>query len=128
MFRDFVRYFRELDLYGRELLVGDGTRIKAVNNVNRNFTQAKLERVEECEERLERYLRQMDEADNAGGDAVVGSGREDRRAPRTPRDLGGIQEQAGGKRSWTAVANPLGLVCDVDRQGRGGGLQISSGP
>ncbi len=44
VFRDFVRLCRELDLYGRELLVVDGTRIKAVNNVNRNFNRAKLER------------------------------------------------------------------------------------
>ncbi len=51
-----------------------GTRIKAVNNVNRNFTRAKLEReLKSAEERLERYLRQMDEADadDAGGGPVV---------------------------------------------------------
>ncbi len=74
VFRDFVRLCRELDLYGRELLAVDGTRIKAVNNVNRNFTRAKLEReLSSAEERLERYLRQMDEADadDAGGGAVV---------------------------------------------------------
>ena len=74
VFREFVRLCRELDLYGRELLAVDGTRIKAVNNVNRNFTRAKLEReLNRAEERLERYLRQMDEADadDAGGDAVV---------------------------------------------------------
>ena len=29
---------RRLDLYGRELLAVDGTRIKAVNNKDRNFT------------------------------------------------------------------------------------------
>ena len=44
VFRDIVRLCRELDLYGRELLAVDGTRIKAVNNVNRNFNRAKLER------------------------------------------------------------------------------------
>lgn len=74
VFRDFVRLCRELDIYGRELLAVDGTRIKAVNNVNRNFTRAKLEReLSSAEERLERYLRQMDEADadDAGGSAVV---------------------------------------------------------
>ena len=36
VFRDFVRLCRELDLYGRELVAVDGTRIKAVNNPNRN--------------------------------------------------------------------------------------------
>jgi hypothetical protein len=32
-----------LDLYGRELLAVDGTRIKAVNNKDRNFTRASLQ-------------------------------------------------------------------------------------
>ena len=44
VFRDFVRLCRELDLYDRELVAVDGTRIKGVNNPSRNFTRAKLER------------------------------------------------------------------------------------
>ena len=44
VFRAFVRLCRELDLYGRELVAVDGTRIKAVNHRDRNFTQAKLKR------------------------------------------------------------------------------------
>lgn len=74
VFREFVRLCRELDLYGRELVAVDGTRIKAVNNVHRNFTRAKLEReLKSAEERLERYLGQMDEADaeDDGGDGAV---------------------------------------------------------
>lgn len=74
MFRDFVRLCRDLDLYGRELLAVDGTRIMAVDNVNRNFTRAELEReLKSAEERLERYLRQMDEvdADDPSGGGVV---------------------------------------------------------
>ena len=74
VFRDFVRICRELDLYGRELVAVDGTRIKAVNNPNRNFTRAKLEReLERADERLDRYLKQMDEADadDSGGSASV---------------------------------------------------------
>ena len=38
VFRDFVILCRRLDLFGRELLPVDGTRIKAVNNKDRNFT------------------------------------------------------------------------------------------
>src|SRR5277367_6972358 len=37
VFRQFVLLCRRLDLYGRELLAVDGTRIKAVNNKDRNF-------------------------------------------------------------------------------------------
>ncbi|WP_374705082.1 transposase [Agrobacterium tumefaciens] len=42
VFREFVILCRQLDLFGRELLAVDGTRIKAVNNKDRNFTRASL--------------------------------------------------------------------------------------
>ena len=72
MFREFVRLCRALDLYGRELVAVDGTRIKAVNNRERNFTRAKLyKHLQSIDERLDRYLEQMNEAD--AGDAE-GSG------------------------------------------------------
>ena len=38
VFREFVRLCRELELFGRELVAVDGTRIKAVNSRERNFT------------------------------------------------------------------------------------------
>ena len=38
VFRQFVLLCRGLNLFGRELLAVDGTRIKAVNNKDRNFT------------------------------------------------------------------------------------------
>src|SRR5215469_8771063 len=42
VFRQFVLLCRQLELFGRELLAVDGTRIKAVNNKDRNFTRASL--------------------------------------------------------------------------------------
>src|ERR1700692_1806809 len=44
VFRQFVLLCRRLDLYGRELLAVDGTRIKAINNKDRNFTKNSLEK------------------------------------------------------------------------------------
>jgi hypothetical protein len=38
VFRQFTLLCKRLDLFGRELLAVDGTRIKAVNNKDRNFT------------------------------------------------------------------------------------------
>ncbi len=72
VFRSFVSLCRELGLYGRELLAVDGTRIKAVNSRKRNFTRAGLDhRLKKTDERLERYLKEMDEADaqDSGGSA-----------------------------------------------------------
>src|SRR5258707_4575646 len=66
IFRQFVLLCRQLDLFGRELLAVDGTRIKAVNNKDRNFTRASLTKfVRDADERLADYLRRLDEADVA---------------------------------------------------------------
>ena len=64
VFRAFVALCRDLDLFGRELIAVDGTRIKAVNSRERNFTKAKLDKaLAESDERLARYLQQLDAAD-----------------------------------------------------------------
>jgi hypothetical protein len=64
VFRAFVLLCRRLDLYGRELLAVDGTRIKAVNNKDRNFTRTSLQEfIRAADERLDDYLRRLDEGD-----------------------------------------------------------------
>ena len=64
VFRAFVLLCRQLDLFGRELLAVDGTRIKAVNNKNRNFTRAALSTfVQQADEKLAGYLKRLDEGD-----------------------------------------------------------------
>jgi transposase len=64
VFRRFVLLCRRLDLYGRELLAVDGTRIKAVNNKDRNFTRNSLQNfIRAADERLDDYLRRLDEGD-----------------------------------------------------------------
>jgi hypothetical protein len=64
VFREFVLLCRQLDLFGRELLAVDGTRIKAVNNKNRNFTRATLTQfIKAADARLEDYLQRLDKSD-----------------------------------------------------------------
>ena len=64
VFRRFVVLCRELDLFGRELLGVDGTRIKAVNNKDRNYTKNSLEKfIKNVDERLDEYLKRLDEGD-----------------------------------------------------------------
>jgi transposase len=64
VFRQFVLLCRQLDLFGRELLAVDGTRIKAVNNKNRNFTRATLtEFIKAADAKLDDYLQRLDESD-----------------------------------------------------------------
>jgi transposase len=64
VFREFVLLCRRLDLFGRELLAVDGTRIKAVNNKDRNFTRTSLQDfIRAADARLDAYLRRLDEGD-----------------------------------------------------------------
>ena len=49
---------------GRELLAVDGTRIKAVNNKDRNFTRASLTKfIELADAKLDDYLQRLDQSD-----------------------------------------------------------------
>ena len=74
VFREFVLLCRQLDLFGRELLAVDGTRIKAVNNKDRNFTRASLRQyIDAADKRLADYLRRLDEGDVAEGGTGGGS-------------------------------------------------------
>lgn len=66
LFRAFVLLCRKLDLFGRELVAVDGTRLKAVNSRKRNFTQQKLAGwIKLADERIEEYLGWLDRADRA---------------------------------------------------------------
>jgi transposase len=75
VFRQFVLLCRQLDLFGRELLAVDGTRIKAANNKDRNFTRASLtEFIKLADTKLDDYLKRLDTSDvaeqAAGGSRV----------------------------------------------------------
>jgi transposase len=66
VFRQFVLLCKELDLLGRELLAVDGTRIKAVNNKDRNFTRASAtEFIRLADAKLDDYLQRLDASDAA---------------------------------------------------------------
>ncbi len=78
VFREFVALCRELELFGRELVAVDGTRIKAVNSRERNFTKAKLEKaLGESDEKLARYLERLDKADAEDDDGPGGGDVDD---------------------------------------------------
>ena len=63
--REFVMLCRKLNLLGDTLAI-DGSKFKAVNNRDKNFTRAKMKRrIAEVEASIERYLDQLDDADQA---------------------------------------------------------------
>lgn len=80
VFREFVILCRQLDLFGRELLAVDGTRIKAVNNKDRNFTRSSLSKfIREADEKLADYMKRLDDGDaeeeRAGGESGGSDGK-----------------------------------------------------
>jgi transposase len=66
IFRQFVLLCQQMDLFGKELLAVDGTRIKAVNNKDRNFTRASLSKfIKLADAKLDDYLQRLDQSDAA---------------------------------------------------------------
>src|SRR4029079_11538594 len=64
--REFIVLCRRLDLFSQAIVAIDGSKFKAVNNRDKNFTSAKMQRrMAQVEESIERYLVAMDTADRA---------------------------------------------------------------
>jgi transposase len=61
----FIALCRSIGLFAQEISVAiDGSKFKAVNNRDKNFTRAKMERrLAQIEESVARYLHQLDSAD-----------------------------------------------------------------
>jgi len=61
---EFVVLCRKLDLFSQALVAIDGSKFKASNNRDKNFTPAKIKRrVEEIEKSIDRYLSRLDRVD-----------------------------------------------------------------
>ena len=62
--REFVLICKKLNLFSDSLVAIDGSKFKAVNNRNRNFTPAKIKlRLKQIDESINRYLGQIESAD-----------------------------------------------------------------
>jgi transposase len=62
--REFVMLCRKFDLFKDAFVAIDGSKFKAVNSRDRNFTKAKLQhRLKQIDESIERYLTEMESVD-----------------------------------------------------------------
>src|ERR1700716_2575776 len=69
----FVELCRRLALFGQAVAAIDGSKFKAVNNRDKNFTKAKLKkRMEQVEASIARYLQALDTADREEGEVAEG--------------------------------------------------------
>ena len=69
--REFIVLCRRLNLFSQAIVAIDGSKFKAVNAHNRNFTHGKLEkRMQQIDQCIERYLTAMDTADRQQSDVT----------------------------------------------------------
>jgi transposase len=66
VFRQFVRLCDEWDLFGKELVAIDGTKIRACNSKRNNYSAKKLERhIQYIDEKIDTYLKDLEAGDQA---------------------------------------------------------------
>jgi transposase len=69
--RQFVMLCRQLDLFSEAVVAVDGSKFKAVNNRDKNFTPNKIQRrMEQIETSIDRYLSALDAADRQEGEVA----------------------------------------------------------
>lgn len=113
--REFVLLCRNLDLFSEATVAIDGSKFKAVNNRDKNFTDRKLQaRMEQVEESIKRYLGELDRADREP--AAVSEDRVSRLKEKIDR-LKGQMEQLKAIGAQMEVA-PDGQVSLTDPDAR----------
>src|SRR6201997_2407866 len=103
VFREFVLLCRQLDLFGRELLAVDGTRIKAVNNKDRNFTRASLNQfIKAADAKLGDYLQRLDKSD------ATENGKDGSRVKNLAEKIAAIRERRERHKDMLAELDETG--------------------
>jgi hypothetical protein len=85
--REFVLLCRRLDLFSEAGVAIDGSKFKAVNARDKNYTTAKMQRrLEQIDKSIARYLSQLDSADRQGATVpeakITGSRKRSQRCAR----------------------------------------------
>ena len=94
----FVLLCRRLNLFTQAVVAIDGSKFKAVNSRDRNFTPTKIDRrIEQIEQSIHRYLQEMETADRTQpAEAPAKAKRLDRKIERLReqmKQLGALKEQ-----------------------------------
>ncbi len=122
----FVVLCREIGLFTRALAAVDGSKFKAVNTRDKNFTPVKLKkRIEQVAEHIAGYLQDLDTADRQEGEAV------EARAERLKDKIAALRRQMQALKAMEAqvAVAPDGQVSLTDpdarsmaTSGRGSGI------
>jgi transposase len=86
--RQFVELCRKLGLFTRAVVAIDGSKFKAVNNRDKNYTVAKVTgRMEQVDASIARYLRALDRADREESDVA------EAKSVRLKEKIAGLRQQ-----------------------------------
>jgi transposase len=84
----FVELCRRLDLFTRAIVAIDGSKFKAVNNRDKNYTVSKVaKRMEQVDASISRYLTALDQADRQDSDVA------EARTKRLTEKIAGLRRQ-----------------------------------
>ena len=111
----FVVLCRQIGLFGAALVAIDGSKFKAVNTRDKNFTANKLKkRLEQVAEHIAGYLRDLDTADRQEGEAV------EARSERLKEKVERLRDQMRWLQAMEAkvAASPDGQVSLTDPDAR----------
>ena len=114
--RRFVELCRELKLFSQAIVAIDGSKFKAVNARDKNFTPNKVQkRQEQIEESVKRYLDALDTADRTQGPAEFNA-----KAERLQDKLKTMREQMNRMKQieQRLKAEPAGQLSLTDRDAR----------
>lgn len=122
----FVVFCRQLGLFGTALVAIDGSKFKAVNTRDRNFTAYKVKRrIEQVAEHIAGYLQDLDTADRQEGEAA------EARSVRLVEKIDRLRAQMAMLKAMEAevAASPDGQISLTDpdaramaTSGRGSGI------
>ena len=97
----FVVLCRKLDLFTRAVVAIDGSKFKAVNNRDENFTVAKVAKhIEQVEASIARYLAALDRADRQDNDVA------EARTSRLKEKIEGLRRSMQSLRRWSSRWRP----------------------
>jgi len=111
----FIVLCRDLNLFTRAVVAIDGSKFKAVNSRDKNFTRAKVtKRIAQVEASMARYLAALDRADRQDGDVA------EAKASRLKEKIAGLRRQMQSLREMgqQVEAAPDGQVSLTDPDAR----------
>ena len=112
----FVMLCRELGLFSKAIVAVDGSKFKAVNSRDNNFTANKVEkRIEQAEIHIARYLTALERADRQGGEIA------EEKTPRLKEKIERLRQRIEDLSAMgeTLKAAPGGQVSLTDPDARG---------